>query len=680
MYPQRMERVEVFLMRSDLQKVLRDLQGSRLIQSIDVETSRELNIDPVMLDLRSRLDRIQDLLEPLEPSLKGLKTLLKSSKIKYKTPEVDVSSAARRWLASAEKKTKPLESSMKKIEDDLDQIDEIMSKLTTISGLDVDIQTLSSLKRARVRLGTTRRFDELKKTVEGLGGHVQDSLLDRKEGLHSVRIAYTSSVDNRMTEALRGRIFTEMSIDTEKIRTLLRRNNVDTDILNLKVDRLLPRLETVKGMIESGYDEIKDSGGRIAGEILPPLRAYIELVEMEIERETMGSSVFKTRYTARVTGWVEKERLPELKDILTTRCRQMFHLKSRPPEKEEIEENQVPTRLKNGWLGTMFEPLTNTFAVPKYNEIDPSLWISLPFILFFGLMLGDAGYGILIMIVSSLGVILIRNSPAMRMTAWMGFLMGLATTLSGIWMGAFFGDLVPRVILGQAGAPLFTFELFGYRMPYDTLKDPMLLFQVSLYIGLAQLNLGIILLGIDRMLKRDIFGFMKGTISWILIQIGGVIFVGALLIGWWELNGTLTAVGGVSFVAGTVLLALEAKGMVLFDIEGFVGDWISYTRILALGLSTFGLAMAFNIVGKMLVDASLAMIPVVILLLILLHIFNLLLQALGAAVHSLRLQFVEFFGRFYEGGGRSFEPFGMERIYTRPPADCSMRGGDEDAC
>ena len=675
-----MERVEVFLMRSDLQKVLRDLQGSRLIQSIDVETSRELNIDPVMLDLRSRLDRIQDLLEPLEPSLKGLKTLLKGSKFKYKTPEVDVGSAARRWLASAEKKTKPLESSMKKIEDDLDQIDEIMSKLTTISGLDVDIQTLSSLKRARVRLGTTRRFDELKKTVEGLGGHVQDSLLDRKEGLHSVRIAYTSSVDNRMTEALRGRIFTEMSIDTEKIRTLLRRNNVDTDILNLKVDRLLPRLETVKGMIESGYDEIKDSGGRIAGEILPPLRAYIELVEMEIERETMGSSVFKTRYTARVTGWVEKERLPELKDILTTRCRQMFHLKSRPPEKEEIEENQVPTRLKNGWLGTMFEPLTNTFAVPKYNEIDPSLWISLPFILFFGLMLGDAGYGILIMIVSSLGVILIRNSPAMRMTAWMGFLMGLATTLSGIWMGAFFGDLVPRVILGQAGAPLFTFELFGYRMPYDTLKDPMLLFQVSLYIGLAQLNLGIILLGIDRMLKRDIFGFMKGTISWILIQIGGVIFVGALLIGWWELNGTLTAVGGVSFVAGAVLLALEAKGMVLFDIEGFVGDWISYTRILALGLSTFGLAMAFNIVGKMLVDASLAMIPVVILLLILLHIFNLLLQALGAAVHSLRLQFVEFFGRFYEGGGRSFEPFGMERIYTRPPADCSMRGGDEDAC
>jgi V/A-type H+-transporting ATPase subunit I len=675
-----MERVEVFLMRRDLQKVLRDLQGSRLIQSIDVEVSRELKIDPVLLDLRSRLERIQDLLAPLEPSLKGLKGLLKGGMNRYRTPEGNIISVTSRWLGSTEKKTKPLESSLKDIEDDMDQIDEIMSRLTTISGLDVDIQTLSQLKRVRVRLGTTRRFDELKKAVENLGGHIQDSLLDRKEGLHSVRITYASSVENKMIEALRGRVFTEMTIDIDRITELLRRNSVDTDILNLKVDRLLPRLENVREMIESRHDEIRDSGAGIAEEILPPLRAYMELVEMEIERETMGSSVFKTRYTARVTGWVERERLQELKDILTTRCRQMFHLKSRPPQKEEIEENRVPTKLKNSWLGRMFEPLTNTFAVPRYDEIDPSIWISLPFILFFGLMLGDAGYGFLIMIVSSVGVILIRNSPTMRMTAWMGFLMGLATTLSGIWMGAFFGDLIPRVILGKAGAPLFTFELLGYQMPYDTLKDPMLLFQISLYIGLAQLNIGIILLGIDRILKKDFFGFIKGTISWILIQTGGVIFVGALLIGWWELNGTLTAVGGVSFVAGALLLALEAKGMVLFDIEGFVGDWISYTRILALGLSTFGLAMAFNIVGKMLVDASLAMIPVVVLLLILLHIFNLLLQALGAAVHSLRLQFVEFFGRFYEGGGRSFEPYGMERIHTRPSADCSMRGGDEDVC
>jgi V/A-type H+-transporting ATPase subunit I len=398
------------------------------------------------------------------------------------------------------------------------------------------------------------------------------------------------------------------------------------------------------------------------------------------ERSNLDSALKKTRYASRITGWVEQDRIAELKDILTLRCKERFHIDNRPPNREEIDENSVPTSLKNVWLGRMFEPLTNTFAVPKYNEIDPSLWISIPFILFFGLMLGDAGYGLLIMAISSFLVLFSGRSDTLRMTGWMGFLMGLSTTVSGIWMGAFFGDLIPRVFLGRPGSPLFTFDLFGYSMPYDTLKDPMLLFQVSLYIGLIQLNLGIILKGIDRIVKKDLFGFFKSTVSWFLIQLGGVIFVGALLIGWWELDTLLTSVGAISFMAGSILLAFEAKGMVLFNIEGYVGDWISYTRILALGLSTFGLAMAFNIVGRMLVDASLAMLPVVILLLVFLHIFNLLLQALGAAVHSLRLQFVEFFGRFYEGGGRTFEPFGMERVHTREPPLCSPEGGDDAVC
>ena len=110
----------------------------------------------------------------------------------------------------------------------------------------------------------------------------------------------------------------------------------------------------------------------------------------------------------------------------------------------------------------------------------------------------------------------------------------------------------------------------------------------------------------------------------------------------------------------------ENGPMFLFSIEGLVGDWISYSRILALGLSTFGLAMAFNIVGEMMVGITPYLLPVVAVLLLTLHEFNLLLQTLGAAVHSIRLQFVEFFGRFYQGGGELFQPFGRERVYTRP--------------
>lgn len=664
MYPKRMERVEVFLMRKDLQKVVDDLQSARIIQSIDVGVSSDVPVDPELLEIRSSLERIIDFLAPLETPLKGLKNLLKGDGSRFRTPRGDVVENSNNWLISTRKELDPVMDKVYDLKGDIEFIHDLIQRISTLSGLSVDLDTLSAFDLVRIRVGTTRRYEELLKAVEGVGGSLEGSLIDKKEGLHCVRVAYTRSMEKKIGEVLSGRLFTEMIIDVDEIRKYLVKNSEDTDILNLEISRLIPKLEHILGHLEDELNRILEKGTSIADTKIRAARAYLELVDLEIERRRYSSRLFKTRYTNRIIGWIEKERIPDLRDILQSRCPSRYHIDHRPPTSEEISEGIVPTKLTNGWLGTMFEPITNTFSIPKYDEIDPSIWISIPFIFFFGLMLGDAGYGLLIMLLSGLVLIMGSKRGSIRMTAWMGFLMGLATTLSGIWMGAFFGDLIPRVLMGDPDSSLYSATLFGYNMPYDTLKDPMLLFQISLYIGLAQLNLGIILLGLDKLFKKDLFGFFKGTISWILIQVGAIIFVGAMLIGWWELNTTLTAIGGLTFVSGVGLLAIDSKGMVLFDVEGYLGDLISYTRILALGLSTFGLAMAFNIVGKMLVDIHVAMIPIVILLLVFLHIFNLLLQALGAAVHSLRLQFVEFFGRFYEGGGVQFDPFGMERIHT----------------
>ncbi|RLF68883.1 MAG: hypothetical protein DRN57_02590 [Thermoplasmata archaeon] len=664
LYPERMEWVEIYLMKGDLHRVTTELQEARLIHPMSVSGSKDMRLNPSLLERRARLDRILDLLAPMEEAVKGLKALT-VKKTLFSVPEGSSLRAVDSWLGSIEAKLEPFERELREKEESLERLDEIKGRLIPLSGLDLDLVTYSSFRRTRVRVGTTRRFQELRDLVEGLGGNIQGSLLDRKEGLHSVMIAYPSSCEGRMKERLKGRLFSEVVIDVSSLRELLEGTGHDVDMLNLPISGLIMELESVRDSIDTSLSSLRKEGSNLASDILPAARAYGEILEIELERSRFSGTLERTRYTSIIIGWIPKRRLRPLKDVLDKRAPGRYHLDHRGPTPDEIGKNKVPTSLRNGWLGTMFEPLTNTFAIPRYDEIDPSLWISVPFILFFGLMLGDAGYGLLIMIASSVMLVLSRYSPALRMTAWMGFLLGLATTLSGIWMGAFFGDLIPRVIMGRPASPLFSVTFFGYHMPYDTLSDPMLLFKVSLYLGLAQLNLGIFLFGIDRLLKKDIMGFVKGTISWMLIQFGAVIFVGALLIGWWELDGTLTAVGGVSFILGSVLLALESKGMVLFDIEGYLGDWISYTRILALGLSTFGLAMAFNIVGRMLMDINVVMIPFVVLLLVLLHVFNLLLQSLGAAVHSLRLQFVEFFGRFYEGGGIPYEPFGIERIFTK---------------
>jgi len=127
----------------------------------------------------------------------------------------------------------------------------------------------------------------------------------------------------------------------------------------------------------------------------------------------------------------------------------------------------------------------------------------------------------------------------------------------------------------------------------------------------------------------------------------------------------VAGIGGALFLAGAFLLAFEAKSMTFFAIEGLIGDIVSYTRILALGLSTFGLAMAFNIIAEMINGIGPIMVPISALLLALLHMVNLPIQMLGGFVHSLRLQYVEFFGKFYEGGGRPFDPFGRPRVHSR---------------
>jgi len=118
-------------------------------------------------------------------------------------------------------------------------------------------------------------------------------------------------------------------------------------------------------------------------------------------------------------------------------------------------------------------------------------------------------------------------------------------------------------------------------------------------------------------------------------------------------------------IIGLIALVVNNGAMGLFDVTGYIGDWLSYARLLALGLATAGMALAFNIVAELLPTiipyVGVVLIPVV---LVFAHFANLLIQALGAAIHSLRLQYVEFFGRFYEGGGRKFVPFQIRRKYT----------------
>jgi len=306
------------------------------------------------------------------------------------------------------------------------------------------------------------------------------------------------------------------------------------------------------------------------------------------------------------------------------------------------------------------------FATPKYNELNPTIIMGIFFVFFFGMMLSDAGYGSIILLLSLFGYIKLgKHSEMIRSWAFMGIWMGLITTIIGLLTNSLFGDFIPRFIYGNPTAPLYSITVSGIHLPLEPLKDPLTILSIALIFGLVHLNVGIFL-GIYQAFKRKEYKLMlTERFCFIPLQLGGGTLIGHYILSW-EISSIVFYAAGVMVIIGLILLFISTGPIGFFDITGYVGDWLSYARLLALGLATAGMALAFNVVSQLLGE----MIPfvgiiVLIILLVIMHMVNLGLQALGAAVHSLRLQYVEFFNRFYEGGGHEFEPFTIKRKYTK---------------
>jgi len=306
------------------------------------------------------------------------------------------------------------------------------------------------------------------------------------------------------------------------------------------------------------------------------------------------------------------------------------------------------------------------FATPRYNEINPTIIMGFFFVLFFGFMLGDAGYGLIIFVLSLYGYFILgKHSDMFRSWSFMGIWMGLVTITVGLLTNSFFGDLIPRFFYGDPEATIYSLKIAGIQLPVNSIKDPITILVIALIFGLIHLNVGVIL-GIVQAFKDKKYKDMFTTkFCWIPLQIGGGILICKSIMGI-QFTDIFITIAVILVVIGLIQLFINAGPIGFFDITGYVGDWLSYARLLALGLATAGMALAFNVVAELLGE----MIPVIgiaimVIILVFAHLINLGLQALGAGIHSLRLQYVEFFNRFYQGGGHEFTPFKINRKYTK---------------
>lgn len=323
-----------------------------------------------------------------------------------------------------------------------------------------------------------------------------------------------------------------------------------------------------------------------------------------------------------------------------------YYVEMVPADKDDPA---VPILLKNNPFVDSFSSITKMYALPKYNEVDPTPFFAPFYWMFFGMMGADVGYGLLIMLATGIALKVFNLKPSLRQFVRFFFFLSFSMVLWGLVYGSFFGDLIPLPSL------------------IDTNKDFMLMLVVSMAMGLIHLFFGLALKAYVLIRDGKPMDAVYDVFSWYLALGGGILWLVSAIA---KLPQIWTTIGQVAMVIGMVTILIfagrDSKSFVgrligglyeLYGISSYVGDFVSYSRLMALGLAGGFIGVALNMIVKMLFGGGIIGILFGVVVFAGFHAFNIFLSGLGAYVHTSRLTYVEFFGKFYEGGGKAFRQF-----------------------
>lgn len=395
------------------------------------------------------------------------------------------------------------------------------------------------------------------------------------------------------------------------------------------------------------------------------LKWFSDYYRVRAQKYDVLGTIPQSRQTFILSGFVPARQAQELAKRMEAGYDLIADIEEIPKEEE------IPIVLDNGTFSGSVEGVIESYGLPTRFEFDPSKIMSVFYVFFFGLMLSDAGYGLVMFIACA---VVLKKYPRMAqgMRSFLRMFMycGLSTLVWGILFGGFFGDainVVSRVFFG--------YEVGLKPLWFAPLDDPMKLLIFSMLFGLIHLFVGLGIKGYMYLKEKQFMDFFCDVVLWYVFLIGlimmllpsqmfvsmsqmDIVFSPAMN----TLAKGLAIAGAVGLLlmsgrsSKNVVLRLALGAYDLYNVTGWLSDILSYSRLLALGLATGVIASVLNQMGSMAGGGVFGAI-VFILVFIVGHLFNMGINVLGAYVHTNRLQYVEFFGKFYEGGGRKFAPF-----------------------
>lgn len=373
------------------------------------------------------------------------------------------------------------------------------------------------------------------------------------------------------------------------------------------------------------------------------LMSCFDYLDNEYKKQDAIHKLARTENSFLLEGWVPEPVAADLEQQLTAKTETAV-LAVRNP----LPGEAVPVLLHNQGPAEAYEVVTKLYSTPRKSELDPTPYLAPFFFIFFGICLSDAGYGLVLAAISLVVMRKLKLGGMGKQLLNLLFYGGISSVVFGILLGSYFGDLIKLPALW-----------------FDPLEDPMRMLFYCFGIGLVHIYFGMALQAyrnikaghpLSALFDQGMwFIFLNGLIMLLLPELA--------VIGKW-----LALAGGAGLILtqgrsqqGVVKKLLS--GMVsLYNITGYLSDILSYSRLLALGLATGVIASAINSMGGMIAGTVVGSIIMVVVLFGG-HLFNIVISTLGSYVHTSRLQYIEFFGKFFEGGGSAFQPFAKQTSY-----------------
>lgn len=644
-----MTKLMIISHRTEASALLEELQRAGICQILNAEEAMVSKAWPELVTAGDRPRETEELFNRLTKTCSFLKNYAEASKgfvsvlapkavIEERLYEETVSSGE---LIDTLEEAEQAEGKIENLKTDIENLSGVLEQLEPWRGLEISLEELRELETSKCLTGLlpNQKFEHVKEQLEKI--EVIIEVVGSYRSQLACLVVCRKEAVAEAQKLLRAGDFESVSFESM--------TGTISDSIKETNDKLSEKRRQLEGQYEKAVVLARDL---LRLEIL--CDHYRNLLSKQLTENYSPA----TEQTVIFEGWCRVKDLKRLGKITASFAASSLQ-RVEPGEGEEI-----PVEIDNNKTIQPFESITRLYGMPSPTSVDPTVFLAPFFAIFFGLCLTDAGYGVVLSIIL---LWLIRKIQGDKKMLWMFFVCAILSIGGGIITGGWFGDAVQSFI-PQADKLRKSLILF------DPMEKPMVFFGISLGLGYIQIMFGLFVALFHHLRNKNVTAAICDKLTW-LVMLNSLILFG--LSKGSIIPEYLSKIFGITAIVPALVILLFSErqgpwagriGMGVFNLfctVFYVGDILSYVRIMALGMVTGGFGMAVNILAKLASGAPYIGWFLGLLIFVGMHLFNLGISVLGSFVHSMRLQFVEFFPKFFEGGGRQFQPLAKEFKHIR---------------